>query len=126
HDQTEHDNAPMLPAIFCVNWFRSDEQGRFIWPGFGENMRVLVWMLQNLNQAKGDAHLAGVSPRYQDIDWRGLDFSAEQFARLSNVDPGEWRKELASQARLFEQLGSRLPSRLRAIRERWEASLTSA
>lgn len=126
HDQTAHDNAPMLPAIFCVNWFRSDEQGRFIWPGFGENMRVLVWMLQNLNQAKGDAHLAGVSPRYQDIDWRGLDFSAEQFARLSNVDPGEWRKELASQARLFEQLGSRLPSRLRAIRERWEASLTSA
>jgi phosphoenolpyruvate carboxykinase (GTP) len=126
HAQSEPGDTPILPAIFCVNWFRSDEQGRFIWPGFGENMRVLIWMLQNLDQVQGEAHLAGFSPRYQDIDWRGLDFSAEQFDRLSKVDPVEWRKELALQASLFEQLGSRMPSSLRAIRRRWEASLASA
>lgn len=114
-----------LPAIFCVNWFRSDEQGKFMWPGFGENMRVLIWMLQNLDQTSGHEHIAGVSPRYQDIDWRGLDFSAKQFEGLSKVDPEEWRRELSLQASLFEQLGSQMPSSLRAIRQRWEAKLSS-
>ena len=65
------------------------------------------------------------APRYQDIDWRGLDFSAEQFEGLSKVDPEEWRRELSLQASLFEQLGSQMPSSLRAIRQRWEATLSS-
>jgi phosphoenolpyruvate carboxykinase (GTP) len=82
-------------------------------------------MLQNLDQTSGHEHIAGVSPRYQDIDWRGLDFSAKQFEGLSKVDPEEWRRELSLQASLFEQLGSQMPSSLRAIRQRWEAKLSS-
>ncbi|NCX73381.1 MAG: phosphoenolpyruvate carboxykinase (GTP), partial [Betaproteobacteria bacterium] len=120
---TQQGIAVSLPAIYCVNWFRSDEQGRFLWPGFGENMRVLIWMLQNLENPKGEQHVAGISPRYEDIDWRGLTLPAEQFARLSQVDAGEWRKELSLQAGLFDQLGASMPLALRAIHRRWEEGL---
>ncbi|NDG58058.1 MAG: phosphoenolpyruvate carboxykinase (GTP), partial [Betaproteobacteria bacterium] len=89
----------------------------------GENMRVLIWMLQNLENPKGEQHVAGISPRYEDIDWRGLALPAEQFARLSQVDAGEWRKELSLQAGLFDQLGASMPLALRAIHRRWEEGL---
>ncbi|MEO6960142.1 MAG: phosphoenolpyruvate carboxykinase (GTP) [Burkholderiaceae bacterium] len=100
-----------LPRIFCVNWFQTDDQGKFIWPGYGENMRVLKWMLERIQgTAQGEDNLFGVSPRYQDITWDGLDFSADKFKRITTIDPVAWRKELGLRAALFDKLKKRLPA----------------
>lgn len=102
-----------LPRIFCVNWFQTDAEGRFIWPGFGENMRVLKWMLQRIQgQAQGQENLFGVSPRYEDITWEGLDFTPEQFEAITAIDTDAWRAELESHAQLFDKLSDHLPAEL--------------
>ncbi|MDO8693188.1 MAG: phosphoenolpyruvate carboxykinase (GTP), partial [Sheuella sp.] len=68
-----------LPKIFCVNWFRTDEEGKFVWPGFSENTRVLKWMLERIEgEAKGSEHVFGITPGYEDLDWNGMDFSLEK------------------------------------------------
>ncbi|TNY08786.1 phosphoenolpyruvate carboxykinase (GTP), partial [Escherichia coli] len=65
-----------LPAIYCVNWFRKGADGKFVWPGYGENMRVLKWMLDRLEgTGGGDEHVFGVTPNYGDLNWQGLAFS---------------------------------------------------
>ncbi|PLC54823.1 phosphoenolpyruvate carboxykinase (GTP) [Pollutimonas nitritireducens] len=102
-----------LPRIFCVNWFQTDEQGRFIWPGFGENMRVLKWMLQRIEgSAKGEDKLFGITPLHEEISWEGLDFDTEKFQRITSIDPKAWAKELDSHAELFHKLAHRLPAEL--------------
>ncbi len=107
-----------LPRIFCVNWFQTDDQGKFIWPGFGENMRVLKWMLERIEgKAQGQENLFGVSPRYEDITWDGLQFDADQFGRITAIDPQAWRKELDLHAELFDKLKHALPQELSAIRQ---------
>jgi phosphoenolpyruvate carboxykinase (GTP) len=112
------------PAIFGVNWFRLDEQGKFMWPGFGENMRVLQWIVQ---RAGGKAHAEesalGFTPRYEDIDWTGLNVSREQFAKLMSIDPALWQQELKSHGELFEKFKERLPQVLRTRRESLTASV---
>ena len=106
-----------LPTIFCVNWFRKGPDGKFVWPGYGENMRVLKWMLERVEgKAKAEDHLFGLSPRYADLQWDGLDFSPAQFELVSNIDRDEWRAELALHAALFEQLAHHLPAELQATR----------
>ena len=111
------DGGVRLPRIFCVNWFRKDEQGRFVWPGFGENMRVLAWMLGRIEgEAQGEEHALGVSPRYGDLSWNGLTFSPAQFMTVSALDRQAWEDELALHAELFEQLGARLPRELHETR----------
>ena len=106
-----------LPTIFCVNWFRKGPDGKFVWPGYGENMRVLKWMLERVEgKAKAEDHLFGLSPRYADLQWDGLDFSPAQFELVSNIDRDEWRAELALHAALFEQLSHHLPAELQATR----------
>jgi phosphoenolpyruvate carboxykinase (GTP) len=108
-----------LPQMFCVNWFRTDEAGKFIWPGFSENMRVLAWMVGRIEgESGGREHVFGVTPAYDEIDWRGLDFDRSRYERVTATHAGEWRDELALHAQLFEQLAQGLPAALPATRER--------
>ena len=113
-----------LPRIYCVNWFRKGADGQFVWPGYGENMRVLKWMLERVEgTAGGQDNLFGISPRYDDLSWEGLDFSRAQYESVSSLEPAAWRSELALHGSLFEQLAARLPAQLLAIRSQIEARL---
>jgi phosphoenolpyruvate carboxykinase (GTP) len=108
-----------LPKIFCVNWFRTDENGKFVWPGFSENMRVLAWMVERIKGGtSGAEHAVGVTPRYEDLNWTGLDFTREQFTRVTAVNADEWKKELDSHADLFKQLSHNLPPQLESTRQK--------
>ena len=112
-------NLANPPRIFCVNWFRRDEEGNFLWPGFGENMRVLKWIIE---RARGRSisieSPIGWMPRYEDIDWRGLeDFSRQRFNELMSVNRELWQQELLAHEELFMKLYDRLPKELLFIRE---------
>jgi phosphoenolpyruvate carboxykinase (GTP) len=114
------------PKIFCVNWFRKGNDGKFAWPGFGENMRVLRWMVGRIEgKAQGEEHAFGVSPRYEDIDWNGLDFSREQFEQVISVDDAAWREELALHSELFDTLQHGLPAALQDTRNALEKKLVA-
>ncbi|MBB4223430.1 phosphoenolpyruvate carboxykinase (GTP) [Variovorax guangxiensis] len=103
-----------LPKIYTTNWFRKGADGKFVWPGYGENMRVLKWMIDRVegNKTEGVDHITGVSPRYEDLNWTGLDFSAEQFATVTSIDKAAWQAELKLHAELFKQLEHHLPKEL--------------
>ncbi|MEW5879520.1 MAG: phosphoenolpyruvate carboxykinase (GTP) [Pseudomonadota bacterium] len=104
-----------LPKIFCVNWFRTDDNGKFVWPGFGENMRVLEWMVRRIEgRANGAEHVFGISPRYEDLRWDGLAFTPAAYARIASTDAQAWREELLSHSELFDKLRDRLPEQLAA------------
>jgi phosphoenolpyruvate carboxykinase (GTP) len=106
------------PRIFSVNWFRRDASGNFAWPGFGENMRVLKWIV---GRVTGTAYAIegtlGLTPRYEDLDWRGLAFSREQFEMVMSADHDEWLQELASHDELFFKLYDRLPKEMPHLRD---------
>jgi phosphoenolpyruvate carboxykinase (GTP) len=105
-----------LPGIFCVNWFRKGADGKFVWPGYGDNMRVLEWIVNRVDAgAQGEDHLFGVSPRYDDLRWDGLDFTREQYATVSSLEKADWQKELALHSELFKTLAYHLPAELPAI-----------
>lgn len=117
-------NGAKLPKIYCVNWFRKGDDGKFVWPGYGENMRVLKWMLDRIEgRAAGEEHVFGVSPRYEDLNWDGLPFSREQFQKVTSLDHEAWQHELKLHDELFEQLGPRVPGELRAVKDRIEARM---
>ncbi|MFJ5382675.1 phosphoenolpyruvate carboxykinase (GTP) [Cupriavidus sp. CER94] len=102
-----------LPKFYCVNWFRKDADGNFVWPGFGENMRVLSWMIDRVEgRGQGVDHVFGTSPRYADLNWDGLPFTAEQFDLVTSIDQDAWQKELALHDELFTQLQHNLPQAL--------------
>src|SRR5687767_6948150 len=102
-----------LPRIYTTNWFRKGEDGKFVWPGYGENMRVLKWMIDRIEgKAQGKEHVFGVSPAYEELNWTGLDFSAEQFKTVTNIDKAAWQKELQLHTELFQQLEYHLPREL--------------
>ena len=108
-----------LPKIFCVNWFRKGADGKFVWPGYGENMRVLEWIVHRLEgSAEGELTAFGTTPRYEDIDWSGLDFDRARFDQVTDLDAASWDGELALHDALFEQLAHRLPDELPQVRRR--------
>ncbi|MES3039878.1 MAG: phosphoenolpyruvate carboxykinase (GTP) [Pseudomonadota bacterium] len=115
-----------LPRIYKTNWFRKDANGKFIWPGFGENTRILKWMIDRIeNEAQGVEHAVGVSPRYEDIRWNGLDFSREQFDQVSDINAADWAEELKLHDELFEKLAHNLPNELKTAKAELTARLAS-
>ncbi len=107
-------SGAQLPKIYTTNWFRKGADGKFVWPGYGENMRVLKWMIDRIegNKTEGVEHITGVSPRYEDLNWTGLDFSPEQFATVTSIDKAAWQAELKLHEELFKQLEHHLPKEL--------------
>jgi phosphoenolpyruvate carboxykinase (GTP) len=114
------------PRIFSVNWFRKDASGKFVWPGFGQNMRVLQWVIE---RCAGRAHAAesatGLAPEFSDLNWNGADFDAGKFTVVMDVDRTQWQRELASHDALFAKLGPKRPAALQAERERLGARLSA-
>ena len=106
-----------LPAIYCVNWFRKGEDGKFVWPGYGENMRVLKWMIDRIEgNAKGAENVLGISPGYEELNWSGLSFTPAQFHSVTHIDKAAWQTELGLHEELFEQLAHHLPPELPATK----------
>lgn len=113
-----------LPKIYCVNWFRKGADGKFVWPGYGENMRVLKWMLERVEgRAQGVENAFGVTPSYGDITWKGLDFTPAQYEQVASIDRDAWKTELGLHAELFQQLAYHLPAELTDTKARIEARL---
>ena len=103
------------PAIFHVNWFRTNAEGRFVWPGFGQNLRVLLWMIERVKgRASGQETPVGVVPGPNDLNWEGLDVSSADKEMLLRVDRGEWAAEVPEMRAFFDKFGSRLPGALDA------------
>ena len=116
---------PNPPRIFIVNWFRTDKDGKFLWPGYSENMRVLKWIVERAHgHAVAIESPLGWVPRYEDLDWRGLeDLTREQFQELMAIDREAWVNEVLSHEELFFKLYDRLPKELIFIRELTLSSL---
>lgn len=102
------------PKIFHVNWFRTDSNGKFMWPGFGENLRVLLWIIERC-EGKGKINQTPIGnvPSTDAINFEGLKLSGEIVNSLLKVDQGEWKEELTSQLEHFEKIGNRLPKEVR-------------
>ena len=116
----------VLPKIYCVNWFRKDENGKFVWPGFGENMRVLSWILGRAEgTASGKETPFGICPEHNDMQWDGLDYSADKFAKAIHVAVDDWKNELKLHTELFDHLGDRLPNELKETHSKIEQRLNA-
>ena len=117
-------DIPNPPRIFGVNWFRKDENGNFQWPGFGDNMRVLKWVVQKI---RGESNAVespiGWMPHYDDLDWKGSSFTKHQFDQIMYVDREQWKQELLSHAELFERMYDKLPKEFIFMRELLLSSL---
>ncbi|MDH4094521.1 MAG: phosphoenolpyruvate carboxykinase (GTP) [Betaproteobacteria bacterium] len=113
------------PRIFRVNWFRKDANGKFIWPGFGENMRVLEWIVGRCHgQVHGVDTALGIIPRYQDLNWSGMQkFSHDQYEEIARVDVGAWQEEVTAHDELLEKIGTHLPPALAQCRAQLHGKL---
>ena len=117
-------NLSHAPRIFGVNWFRKDENGNFLWPGFGENMRVLKWIVErSRGRASALESPIGWMPRYEDIDWTGLAFSREQYERIMELDREAWKAEIMAHEELFARMYDKLPKEYFFMRELLLSSL---
>ena len=111
--------VPNPPRMFSVNWFRKDDAGRFVWPGFGQNMRVLKWIFDRCaGRANATETPLGFVPRFDDLDWSGFDFGVRRFSNVMAVDLALWERELGSHDRFFERLGAKRPDALMNERDR--------
>ena len=107
------------PRIFSVNWFRKDAGGKFVWPGFGQNMRVLQWIVErSRGGARARDSAVGLVPSYGDVNWAASAFGAERFDDVMRLDAAQWDKELAAHDALFAKLGDKRPPALQAERDR--------
>jgi phosphoenolpyruvate carboxykinase (GTP) len=118
-------NIPNPPRIFNVNWFRRDADGNFLWPGFGDNMRVLKWIVERVRgKSLGVECPLGWVPRYEHLDWRGMEnFSRSDFEAIMGIERDDWMKEIALHDELFFRLYDRLPKEMTYIRELLLSSL---
>jgi len=106
--------AGKLPRIFHVNWFRQDKNGRFMWPGYGENLRVLQWITDRCDgRIEAQDTPIGFVPRKQDLDVSGLNMDDATLETLLSVDPVAWRHELESIGKYLEEFRERVPAKLR-------------
>ena len=111
-------SIPHPPAIFHVNWFRTDAQGRFLWPGFGQNVRVLKWILERVRGGgKAVDTPIGMIPTPDGLEREGLDLPASTMEELLRIDRSDWENEVASQRKFFESFGARLPQEIQAEHE---------
>jgi phosphoenolpyruvate carboxykinase (GTP) len=107
------------PKLYCVNWFRKGSDGKFVWPGFGDNMRVLKWIIGRVEgQAEASQTPLGAIPRYADLDWQGLTFDQTKFDDLTSVNKTHWQQELKLHDELLTKLSHKLPS---ALNSRYQA-----
>ena len=119
-----------MPSFYCVNWFRKGADGKFVWPGYGENMRVLKWMIDRLEgqasqSPKANEHIFGLSPNYSDLTWTGLDFTQAQFDTVTSIDKAAWNEEMKLHDELFVQLAHHLPKALNDTKAAIEARLAA-
>ena len=111
-------NIPNPPRIFGVNWFRKDENGNFSWPGFGENMRMLKWIVERVyGEVVSIESPVGWVPKYEDIDWGSLNYSLEQYDTVMDVDREAWKKEILAHEELFSMMYDKLPKEFFFMRE---------
>ncbi|OOG53444.1 phosphoenolpyruvate carboxykinase (GTP) [Polaromonas sp. C04] len=115
-----------IPKIYTTNWFRKGEDGKFVWPGYGENMRVLKWMIDRIEgTARGDENVFGVSPAFEELNWTGLEFTAEQFRTVTSIDKAAWVAELKLHEELFQRLKHHLPKELQETKAAIERRLAA-
>jgi phosphoenolpyruvate carboxykinase (GTP) len=113
HWLTMTERLEQLPAVFSVNWFRKNRAGEWLWPGFGQNIRVLEWMIHRCRGRVGAIDSAiGLLPRPEDVNLSGLELSDADYAELMAIDPADWQAEVESQRNFFAQFGERLPHEL--------------
>ncbi len=113
------------PRIFGVNWFRKDEDGKFLWPGFGDNMRVLKWIVQRVHGGASSVESPiGWMPRFEDMDWTGIEnFGREDFAKIMTIDREPWKQELFGHEELFSKMYDKIPREFFFMRELLLSSL---
>jgi phosphoenolpyruvate carboxykinase (GTP) len=114
-----------IPKIYCVNWFRTNDEGKFVWPGYSDNMRVLKWMIERVEgKASGTENIFGTTPKFNDLSWDGLEFTQQQFDTITSIDHSAWKAELTLHAELFEKLEYHLPSELKTTKAQLEKRLS--
>ncbi len=117
-------DLPNAPRIFGVNWFRKDDNGNFMWPGFGDNLRVLKWIIGRVKGRTSSVESPiGWEPRYKDMDWTGLDFPEEEFRKIMEIDRELWKKEVLGHEELFSSVYDKLPKEFFFMREMLLSSL---
>jgi phosphoenolpyruvate carboxykinase (GTP) len=118
HWQNMHKNIPYPPKLFMVNWFRKDKDGKFLWPGYGENMRVLKWILDRAHGRVGALEsLFGWVPKQGHIDLSGLDIDPARVDEATAISEDEWRAELNDQKDWFDKMGDKMPRTLELTRQ---------
>ena len=111
-------NIPNPPRIFGVNWFRKNKEGQFLWPGFGDNMRMLKWIVERVyGEVVSIESPVGWVPKYEDIDWGSLNFTADQYDAVMDVDREAWKTEILAHEELFSRMYDRLPKEFFFMRE---------
>ncbi|HHX81495.1 MAG TPA: phosphoenolpyruvate carboxykinase (GTP), partial [Pseudomonadaceae bacterium] len=106
------------PKIFRVNWFRKTADGKWLWPGFGQNMRVLEWAVKRINgEVEGRETVFGTVPKFDELSWNGLDFDEDTFNKLMDINKDDSRREFEDQQKLFSTMGAKLPPALEEIRQ---------
>jgi phosphoenolpyruvate carboxykinase (GTP) len=113
-----------LPRIYTTNWFRKGDNGKFVWPGYGDNMRVLKWMIDRIEgKVQGVQTVFGVAPLFDELTWTGLPFTAEQFSTVTSINKSAWAEELKLHADHFEKLSYHLPTALTEVKAELERRL---